>query len=172
MEWKNSNSLNMKKFIDYLSYRQSDGLFSMILIRVMTGSIFLWEGILKFVYANQGIGRFTKLGIPYMANIIGVLEIAGGLLIIVGLFSRITSIILAGEMLVAILLTKVTLYLGVSPLPPPCVPPVQGIWAFLHEVRTDYALLVTSLFIAIEGPGVVSLDYWRKKNFQSSVRVY
>ena len=24
----------------------------------------MWEGILKFVYANQGIGRFTKLGMP------------------------------------------------------------------------------------------------------------
>lgn len=33
--------------------RQSDGW-----------GVFLWEGILKFVYANQGIGRFTKLGMP------------------------------------------------------------------------------------------------------------
>jgi len=30
-------------------------------IRLMAGSVFLWEGILKFVYANQGVGRFTKL---------------------------------------------------------------------------------------------------------------
>lgn len=30
-------------------------------LRLMAGGVFLWEGILKFVYANQGIGPFTKL---------------------------------------------------------------------------------------------------------------
>jgi len=35
-----------------------------VLLRLMAGSVFLWEGILKFVYANQGVGRFTKLGFP------------------------------------------------------------------------------------------------------------
>ena len=37
---------------------------SAILIRLMAGGVFLWEGILKFVYVNQGLGRFTRLGIP------------------------------------------------------------------------------------------------------------
>jgi len=36
-----------------------------ILIRFMAGGVFLWEGILKFVYVNQGVGRFTKIGIPF-----------------------------------------------------------------------------------------------------------
>ena len=31
----------------------------------MAGGVFLWEGILKFVYTNQGVGRFTKLGFPF-----------------------------------------------------------------------------------------------------------
>ena len=35
-----------------------------IIMRLMAGGVFLSEGILKFVYANQGVGRFTKIGIP------------------------------------------------------------------------------------------------------------
>jgi uncharacterized membrane protein YphA (DoxX/SURF4 family) len=35
-----------------------------ILLRLMAGGVFLWEAILKFVYTNQGVGRFTKIGIP------------------------------------------------------------------------------------------------------------
>ena len=36
-----------------------------IVVRMMAGAVFFWEGILKFVYANQGVGRFTKLGFPF-----------------------------------------------------------------------------------------------------------
>ena len=36
----------------------------MLLLRLMVGGVFFWEGLLKFVYVNQGVGRFTKLGIP------------------------------------------------------------------------------------------------------------
>ena len=30
----------------------------------MAGGVFFWEGLLKFVYTNQGVGRFARLGIP------------------------------------------------------------------------------------------------------------
>jgi len=36
----------------------------MLIIRLLAGGVFFWEGMLKFVYANQGVGRFTKLGFP------------------------------------------------------------------------------------------------------------
>src|SRR5205085_7332456 len=86
-----------------------------ILLRLMAGGVFLWEGILKFVYANQGVGRFTKLGFPFpqaTANFAGTLEIVGGLLLITGLFTRLISIPFMIEMLVAMLTTKIPLYLG------------------------------------------------------------
>jgi putative oxidoreductase len=54
-------------------------------IRLMAGSVFLWEGVMKFVFANQGVGRFTKLGFPYphfTATVDGWFEIIGGLLIL------------------------------------------------------------------------------------------
>src|ERR1700679_375253 len=52
-----------------------------VLIRLMAGAVFLSEGILKFVYTNQGVGRFTKLGFPFpdtIATAIAVFEIVGG----------------------------------------------------------------------------------------------
>ena len=61
-------------------------------------------------------------------------------------------------MIVAILATKVSLFLGTSPLPLPPSPPTVGIWAVLHETRSDYAQLVTCLFLFIVGPGAWSLD--------------
>jgi len=132
----------------------------------MAGGVFFWEGILKFVYPNQGVGRFTKLGFPFpdvLANFIGTAEIIGGLLILFGLFTRIVVLFFIGEMIVAILSTKISLYLGTSPLPLPPAPPKIGLWAVLHEVRSDYAQTLTCLFLFIEGAGRLSLDATLKR---------
>src|ERR1700741_4347883 len=106
------------------------------LLRLMAGGVFLWEGLLKFVFANQGVGRFTKLGIPapeLMANFVGGLETVGGILIIAGFLTRVIAVPFIIEMIVAMLSTKIALYLGTSPLPLPPVPPQVGMWAVLHE---------------------------------------
>jgi putative oxidoreductase len=134
---------------------------STLLLRLMAGGVFLSEGILKFVYPNQGVGRFTKLGLPFpheTATFIGSLEIVGGLLLILGLFTRIIAIPFVVEMIVAILATKISLYLGTSPLPLPPAPPTVGFWAVMHETRSDYAQILTSIFLLVAGPGSWSLD--------------
>ena len=132
-----------------------------ILVRLMAGGVFLWEGILKFVYTNQGVGRFTKIGIPaphVTAVFVGGLEIVGGILLIAGYLTRFVSIPFVIEMVVAILSTKIALYLGTSPLPLPPALPKVGIWAVLHEVRSEYAQMMSVLFLGIVGPGPWSLD--------------
>ena len=135
-----------------------------ILVRLMAGGVFLWEGILKFVYTNQGVGRFTRIGIPaphVTAVLVGGLEIVGGILLIAGFRTRFISIPFVIEMLVAIASTKIALYLGTSPLPLPPALPKVGIWAVLHEVRSEYAQMMSVLFLAIVGPGPWSLDATR-----------
>ena len=42
------------------------------------------------------------------------------------------------------------------PLPP--VPPQVGFWAVLHEVRSEYAQILTVMFLLVNGPGQWSLD--------------
>ena len=58
----------MTKLWKWLMVPPTDGSPAFTLIRMMAGTVFLWEGILKFVYANQGVGRFTKLGFPAPAS--------------------------------------------------------------------------------------------------------
>jgi putative oxidoreductase len=138
-----------------------DGPTATLLLRLMAGGVFVSEGIMKFVYANQGVGRFTKLGFPVphlTASLVGAWEIVGGVLLMVGLLTRGAAILFAIEMVVAVLSTKIGLYLGTSPLPLPPAPPQVGFWAVLHESRSDYAQLLTSLYLVIAGPGLLSLD--------------
>jgi putative oxidoreductase len=153
--------MNIEKILNWLMNPPTNGPKSTLYLRLMAGGVFLWEGILKFVYPNQGVGRFTKLGMPFphfTATFVGGLEIVGGLLLLFGLMTRLIAIPFIIEMIVAILSTKISLYLGTSPLPlPPSLPQV-GIWAVFHEIRSDYAQIMTTAFLLINGPGKLSLD--------------
>jgi putative oxidoreductase len=154
----------MKKIIHWFLNPPVTGQSSILIIRFMAGTVFFWEGILKFVYTNQGVGRFTKLGFPFpetTAHFVAVGEIVGGLLLIFGLFTRITAFYFIIQMIVAVLSTKIGLYFGTSPLPMPPAPPKSGIWAVLHEIRSDYAQILTCLFLVIEGAGRRSIDFMR-----------
>ena len=144
-----------------------------LLLRLMAGSVFLWEGLLKLVYVNQGVGRFTKLGFPFpelTAHFVAGFEIVGGLLIMAGLFTRLVALGFVIEMVVAILSTKISLFLGTSPLALPASPPKVGIWALLHEIRSEWAQLTTSLFLVLAGPGPWSLDARRARGVREPQR--
>lgn len=153
----------MRRFADWLIAPPLTAPPATVLIRLLAGVVFLSEGILKFVYANQGVGRFTKLGFPFpeaTATFVGGLEIAGGILLLLGLGTRLITIPFVIEMIVAILATKPGLYSGTSPLPMPPSPPQIGAWAVLHEVRSDWSQLLSCLFLLATGPGAWSLDAW------------
>jgi uncharacterized membrane protein YphA (DoxX/SURF4 family) len=132
------------------------------LIRLMAGSVFFWEGVMKFVFpATLGVGRFTKLGIPFpdtMAAFVGCVEIVGGTMLIAGLLTRVVAVPLLIDMVVAVLTTKVPLYLGTYPLAPPPVPPQFGFWAVLHEIRSDEAQFLCTAFLLAVGAGPWALD--------------
>src|SRR6516165_2334977 len=159
--FKQERESRMKNIMRWLSQPPVDGPESTVLLRVMAGGVFFWEGILKFVYVNQGVGRFTKLGMPFpifTADFVGGLEIVGGILIMFGLLTRWIAIPFVIEMIVAMLSTKISLYLGTSPLPLPPAPPKIGAWAVLHEIRSEYAQIMVVGFLLMNGPGKWSLD--------------
>jgi putative oxidoreductase len=123
---------------------------AVILIRLIVGGVFLSEGIQKFLFSDaQGVGRFTKIGIPapdIMAPFVGVFEIGCGALVLLGLLTRLAAIPLIVVMLVAISTTKVAILLN------------SGFWSLAHEARTDYAMLLGSVFLLAVGAGPWSLD--------------
>jgi putative oxidoreductase len=152
---------HLRRIFDFLYNGPLTAPRSVLIMRVMAGGVFLSEGILKFVYTNQGFGRFVKLGIPapeISSSFVASLEIVGGLMLIAGLFTRAIAVPFIIEMVVAILTTKISLYLGTSPLPLPPALPKVGFWAVMHESRSDYAQILTSLFLLIAGPGPWSVD--------------
>jgi putative oxidoreductase len=136
---------------------------AVILIRLVVGGVFLTEGIQKFLFADEvGVGRFVKMGIPapeFSAPFVGVAETACGALIIIGLLTRLAAIPLIIDMLVAIISTKIPILLGhgfwgfsVRTLP------YYGFWGMAHESRTDFAMLLGSIFLLIVGAGALSMD--------------
>lgn len=69
---------------------------SPFIIRLIPGVVFLLEGVQKFLYADTlGVGRFTTLGIQpasFWAPFTGVVEITCGLLLLLGLLTRLATL--------------------------------------------------------------------------------
>ena len=131
------------------SWSRTTAPASVALVRLLVGSVFVSEGVQKFLFpAALGAGRFAKIGLPHphlLAPLVAAIEIGCGILIILGLFTRLAAIPLLVIISVAIWTTKL---------------PVmhQGIWAAAHEARTDWSMLLCLLFLLIAGAGSFSVD--------------
>lgn len=121
-----------------------------LLLRLLVGWVFLTEGIQKFLFpAALGFGRFMKIGIPYphiTAPFVGVVEIACGMLLMIGLVTRFAVFPLLIDIGVAIATTKVPMLLH------------QGFWPAMHEGRTDFCMVLGLIAILCIGPGRISCD--------------
>ena len=142
---------------------RTDESTTTILIRLMVGSVFLAEGIQKFLYpAQRGIGRFEGMGFPapeFFGNFVGGLEIIAGLFILAGLLTRAGALTTFIIMTVAIVVTKIPIAFGASFGPFELRElSTYGFWSMAHEMRTDWAMWLGSLFLIINGGGKWSLD--------------
>lgn len=121
-----------------------------LIIRVMVGTVFLSKGIQKFLFpALRGAGRFEKIGLPspeFLGSYVGSFEILCGIMVILGLFTRLSSIPLLVIMIVAISTTKTDVFFE------------KGFWEMLHGSRTDWSMTLGSIFLIIKGGGIFSLD--------------
>lgn len=134
-----------------------------ILVRVAVGAVFLSEGIQKFLYVESlGVGRFEKMGFDnaaFIAPLVGGFEILCGILVLIGLLTRVAAVPLIAIMVVAIVTTKIPILLGhdlwgfhVRELSR------YGFWSMAHEMRTDFAMLLGAWFLLLVGGGRWSLD--------------
>ena len=123
------------------------------LVRLMVGSVFASEGIQKFLFADAlGVGRFTKIGIPHpeiMAPFVGVVEILFGAMLLLGLFTRLSTIPLIINISVAIATTKIPMLFA------------DGFWKMAHEARVDGSMLLGLIVLLLVGGGRWSLDEMR-----------
>lgn len=136
---------------------QSKASAAVILIRLMVGLVFLSEGIQKFLYPEiRGAGRFLKIGLPapeFLSYFVACFEIVCGVLIVLGLLTRLAVIPTITIMLVAIFTTKIPMLAE------------DGFWSMAHAARTDFSMLLGSLYLFFVGAGPLSVDrllFWKK----------
>ncbi len=119
------------------------------IIRLMVGAVFLSEGIQKFLFPTiRGGGRFEKIGLPapeFFGTFVGAFEVVCGALILIGFLTRLAAIPTLIIMLVAIATTKSQVLAD------------EGFWAMMHGSRTDWAMLLGSIFLVMKGGGKYSL---------------
>ncbi len=122
-----------------------------LLLRLGIGLTFFFAGLGKVLGGTAGVAQFFgNIGVPLpgvMAPFVSYLELIGGLALVLGVFTRVFSLLLAGDMLVALLLVGIPAFLGAESIP-------QG-WS---ELRTELLLLLGSLALALLGPGLLSVD--------------
>jgi putative oxidoreductase len=123
---------------------------AIVLIRISVGAVFLSEGIQKFLFPDTlGVGRFATIGLPaphVLAPFVGAVEVLCGSLLLVGFLTRLAAAPLVVDMLVAIATTKLPILSK------------SGFWAMAHEARTDWAMLLSLLFLLRAGAGPWSID--------------
>lgn len=136
-----------------------------ILVRLLVGLVvFLPEGIQKLIFADAlGAGRFTKIGIPFpdvLGPFVGWVEIVCGLLIILGLLTRLAAIPLIVIMIVALVSTKLPILLGHDVWMFHLAADIKrtGFWSTMHESRADLTMLLGCIYLLIVGAGRWSLD--------------
>ena len=136
-----------------------------IFVRFLVGLIvFLPEGIQKLIFPDVlGAGRFAKIGIPFpdaMGPFVGVVETVCGLLIILGLLTRLAAIPLIIVMIVALISTKLPILLGHDVLMFHLAQDIKrtGFWSMMHEARADLTMLLGCIYLLIVGGGRWSLD--------------
>jgi uncharacterized membrane protein YphA (DoxX/SURF4 family) len=122
-----------------------------VLVRLMVGAVFLSEGVQKFLYPldpDRGAARFAKIGFPFpeaTAAFVASFEVGCGVLILLGLYTRLAAVPTAAIMLVAIATTKIPILVE------------RGFWDMAHAARTDWAMLLGSLCLILAGGGESSL---------------
>jgi len=140
----------------------TDAPRAVVLIRLLVGWVFVSEGLQKFLFPDDlGAGRFAKIGIPspaFMGPFVGAVEIIAGALVILGIATRFASVLLLVEMAVAIVSTKIPMFLGHGFAGFADPKGKAGLWPMLHEARTDFSMVLGCAFLLVVGAGQLSID--------------
>ena len=141
--------------------RPTEAPRSVLLVRIAVGLIFFTQGILKYIDPNMGVVRFTRIGFPhpyFTAHFVGTFEVLCGLLLLLGLGTRIASFPLLIVIITAIATTKI----------PELFRANQGFWYMVSDARTDFAMLCCLVFLILVGGGIWSLDSRLARHNQKS----
>lgn len=111
-------------------------------LRIMTGLLFLQHGLVKLFGFPTGTPPVPLMGLSGLA---GILELVGGVLIIIGLCTRPVAFILSGQMAVAY-------FMAHAP---------GGFYPIMNHGELAIMYCFVFLYLAAAGPGPWSVDAQR-----------
>lgn len=115
-------------------------------LRIVSGLLFLQHGTAKHLKI-PALPMFAKVDPLSLSGIAGMLELAGGVLLILGLFTRCTAFVLSGLMAFAY-------FIGHAP---------RGFFPIANAGELAVLYCFVFLYVAAAGPGPWSLDAARRK---------
>jgi putative oxidoreductase len=116
-------------------------MFGPLPIRILAGILFIAHGLPKFEDIGGTQGFFGNVGIPpELAIPIGLLEVIGGIFLLVGVVTRITAILFIIEMIGATLIVK---------LPD----------GFVGGYELELLLVAVGISFILTGPGRISVEW-------------
>ena len=110
-------------------------------LRIVTALLFLQHGTAK-LFGVPHVDMFNGLKLVSLLGVGGVIELIGGLLLLIGLFTRPVAFILAGEMAVA--------YFGFHAF--------QNFWPLVNKGELAALYCFVFLFFSVAGPGSFAVD--------------
>ena len=121
-------------------YMKNAFSFGILSIRIMAGIVFIAHGMPKFYDVSGGFGFFQSISLPSELFLpIALLEVTGGLTILLGVFTRIASLLFIIEMTGAIVFAKLS----------------KG---FVGGYEFELLLISICITLALVGPGMVSIE--------------
>jgi len=115
-------------------------------LRIMTGLLFLQHGTTK--YLGFPASKYSGVSPMTMGGVAGMFELVGGILIVLGLFTRPVAFVLSGLMAVAY-------FLAHAP---------SGIFPLLNGGELAVLYSFVFLYLSARGGGPWSLDQWRSRS--------
>ena len=121
------------------------------LMRIVVGYLCVSHGMAKLFHIPH-VAMFDNLQLFSLIGLAGVLELVGGALVLIGLFTRPAAFVLSGEMAFAY-------FMGHAPHGDVLVPALNG-----GELAVVYCFVF--LFLAAAGAGAWSVDAMRRHTSQ------
>lgn len=123
------------------------GAHALALLRIVTALLFIAHGLQKYL-GFPVPGPFGLVAPFSLMGLAGALELAGGGLILIGLFTRPAAFILCGMMAVAY-------FMGHAP---------RGFFPIVNQGEPAILFCFIFLLLSAAGPGAWSLDSWRRRH--------
>ena len=113
-------------------------------LRIVTGLLFMMHGTQKLFNYPPGPPGMFPISLPTRGGVAGILEFVGGLLIIVGLFTRPVAFILSGLMAFAYFMGHFSM---------------DAFWPIQNRGELAAVYCFIFLYMAVAGGGQWSIDY-------------